>query len=105
MRTLPDSTTLKLAQKKPLNAGALHTILADGAWTPERAEMRMKNADGACVLCVAPKAGFEHIWWECPALNGVVNVGLQKIKHRRAKEGNKPACFWSTDSQTWQQHK
>eukprot|EP00972_Heterocapsa_arctica_P013484 1985476-Heterocapsa_arctica.AAC.1 len=56
---------VKLAQKKPLDAGALHTILADGVWTPERAEKRRNNVDGAC-----------------------------KIKQRRAKECNKPACFW-----------
>eukprot|EP00972_Heterocapsa_arctica_P013334 1960030-Heterocapsa_arctica.AAC.1 len=46
------------------------------------------------ILCGAPKAGFEHIWWDCPAPNGVVNFGLQKIEQRRAKEGHKPACFW-----------
>eukprot|EP00972_Heterocapsa_arctica_P038096 5609872-Heterocapsa_arctica.AAC.1 len=41
---------VKLAQKKPLDAGALHTNLADGVWTPERAENRRKKAD--CVSCV-----------------------------------------------------
>eukprot|EP00972_Heterocapsa_arctica_P057978 8553977-Heterocapsa_arctica.AAC.2 len=57
----------------------------------------MKNADGTCVLCGAPEAGVEHIWWECPALNGV---------QRRAKEGNIPAYFWMagivpSDWTTW----
>eukprot|EP00972_Heterocapsa_arctica_P002744 405802-Heterocapsa_arctica.AAC.1 len=45
-------------------------------------------------MCGAPNAGVEHIWWECPSLNGVVNFGLQKVKQRRAKETNKPGCFW-----------
>eukprot|EP00972_Heterocapsa_arctica_P020548 3029730-Heterocapsa_arctica.AAC.1 len=26
-----------LAQKRPLNAGALHTIITDGVWYPQRA--------------------------------------------------------------------
>eukprot|EP00972_Heterocapsa_arctica_P053899 7938490-Heterocapsa_arctica.AAC.1 len=28
--------------RKHMDAGALHTILADGVWTPERAEKRRK---------------------------------------------------------------
>eukprot|EP00972_Heterocapsa_arctica_P104936 15465606-Heterocapsa_arctica.AAC.1 len=59
-----------------MDAGPLRTILAGGAWTPERAEKRNKNADGRCVLCKAPNAGVEHKWWECPALNIVSNFGL-----------------------------
>eukprot|EP00972_Heterocapsa_arctica_P039096 5756667-Heterocapsa_arctica.AAC.1 len=49
-------------------------------------------------MCGAPKAGVEHIWWERPALNGAINFGLQKLKQRRAKAGNKPAfpSAWST---------
>eukprot|EP00972_Heterocapsa_arctica_P066096 9751212-Heterocapsa_arctica.AAC.1 len=30
----------KLVQKHPMKAGALHTILADGVWTPRRAHER-----------------------------------------------------------------
>eukprot|EP00972_Heterocapsa_arctica_P101744 14990902-Heterocapsa_arctica.AAC.1 len=30
----------KPAQKDPMKAGALHTILADGVWTPRRAHKR-----------------------------------------------------------------
>eukprot|EP00972_Heterocapsa_arctica_P023369 3443270-Heterocapsa_arctica.AAC.1 len=85
---------IKLTQKKPMDAGALHTILADGVWTPERAEKRRANADGRCVVCDAPNTSVEHIWWECPTLNGVTKFGLQKLKQRRTKEENKPACFW-----------
>eukprot|EP00972_Heterocapsa_arctica_P032706 4818125-Heterocapsa_arctica.AAC.1 len=33
----------KLAQKDPMNAGALHTVLADGVWTPRRAHKREKQ--------------------------------------------------------------
>eukprot|EP00972_Heterocapsa_arctica_P110933 16335363-Heterocapsa_arctica.AAC.1 len=77
-----------------MDAGALHTILADGAWTLERAEKRRKNADGACVTLGAPKAGVEHIRWECPALNGLIKFGLLKLKQRKTKERNKTACFW-----------
>eukprot|EP00972_Heterocapsa_arctica_P088565 13058487-Heterocapsa_arctica.AAC.2 len=47
---------IKLAQKEPMEAGALHTILADGVWTAERAEERTTNADGRCVLGEAPSA-------------------------------------------------
>eukprot|EP00972_Heterocapsa_arctica_P016682 2460149-Heterocapsa_arctica.AAC.1 len=40
---------ITLAQKnKHMDAGALHTMLADGVWTPERADKRRKNADGLC---------------------------------------------------------
>eukprot|EP00972_Heterocapsa_arctica_P023304 3433277-Heterocapsa_arctica.AAC.1 len=53
---------------------------------------------GACVLCGALKAGVEHIWWECPVLNGVINFGLLKLKQRRAKEGHEPECFWLAGS-------
>eukprot|EP00972_Heterocapsa_arctica_P071572 10573912-Heterocapsa_arctica.AAC.1 len=52
---------------------------------------RRNNADGACVMCGAPKAGVEHIWWECTALNGVANFGLQKLKQRRA---NTQTCLF-----------
>eukprot|EP00972_Heterocapsa_arctica_P071238 10522518-Heterocapsa_arctica.AAC.1 len=30
----------KLSHKDPMKAGALHTILADGVWTPRRAHKR-----------------------------------------------------------------
>eukprot|EP00972_Heterocapsa_arctica_P012922 1898459-Heterocapsa_arctica.AAC.1 len=45
----------KLAQKQPLNAGALHTIITDGVWHPERAAKRGKNTDGFCLLCKCGK--------------------------------------------------
>eukprot|EP00972_Heterocapsa_arctica_P029658 4369517-Heterocapsa_arctica.AAC.1 len=48
---------LKLARKRPLDAGALHTVLADVAWTPERAEKRKKNVDSDCIMCGPLKAG------------------------------------------------
>eukprot|EP00972_Heterocapsa_arctica_P069126 10214229-Heterocapsa_arctica.AAC.2 len=51
-----------------MEAGALRTVLADEVWTPERAEKRGNNRNGRCVLCDAPRAGVEHVWWTCPAL-------------------------------------
>eukprot|EP00972_Heterocapsa_arctica_P040954 6036298-Heterocapsa_arctica.AAC.1 len=39
-----------LAQKQQINAGALHTIITDGVWYPERANKRGKNEDGLCLL-------------------------------------------------------
>eukprot|EP00972_Heterocapsa_arctica_P080975 11933921-Heterocapsa_arctica.AAC.1 len=70
MRTSPESITSSSLRQKPMGAGALHTMLADGVWSPDRAEKRRNNADGLIVLCGAPCAGVEHIWRECPALNG-----------------------------------
>eukprot|EP00972_Heterocapsa_arctica_P062941 9283458-Heterocapsa_arctica.AAC.1 len=32
--------------------------------------------------------------WTCPALNGVINFGLQQLKQRRTNEEHKPPCFW-----------
>eukprot|EP00972_Heterocapsa_arctica_P109642 16141436-Heterocapsa_arctica.AAC.1 len=37
---------LKPAQKEPITVGALHTIIADGVWTPQRAHKRQKNSNG-----------------------------------------------------------
>eukprot|EP00972_Heterocapsa_arctica_P112953 16434618-Heterocapsa_arctica.AAC.1 len=57
-----------LAQKQPMNAGALHTIITDGVWYPERAAKRGNNRDGICLLCnCGKKGGLQHIWWECEA--------------------------------------
>eukprot|EP00972_Heterocapsa_arctica_P115745 16449476-Heterocapsa_arctica.AAC.1 len=39
----------KLAQKQSMNAGALHTIITDGVWYPERANKRGKMKM-ACAL-------------------------------------------------------
>eukprot|EP00972_Heterocapsa_arctica_P080766 11900331-Heterocapsa_arctica.AAC.1 len=50
-----------LARKQPMNAGALRTIITDGAWYPERAAKRGKNSDG---LRCWKKGGLQHIWWE-----------------------------------------
>eukprot|EP00972_Heterocapsa_arctica_P072018 10636698-Heterocapsa_arctica.AAC.1 len=37
---------LKLAQQEPMKAGALHTINADGVWTPQTAHKRHNNSNG-----------------------------------------------------------
>eukprot|EP00972_Heterocapsa_arctica_P006957 1018827-Heterocapsa_arctica.AAC.1 len=50
----------KLAQKEPMKAGALHTILADGVWTPKRAHKRQKKNDGDCLLCGEKNAGVNQ---------------------------------------------
>eukprot|EP00972_Heterocapsa_arctica_P067276 9928965-Heterocapsa_arctica.AAC.1 len=48
-RGVDEATTrtydLKLAQKEPMKAGALHTIIADGVWTPQKAHNRHKNSN------------------------------------------------------------
>eukprot|EP00972_Heterocapsa_arctica_P011257 1650886-Heterocapsa_arctica.AAC.1 len=46
-RGVDEATTrklyLKLAQKDPMKAGALHTIIAGGVWTPRRAHKRERT--------------------------------------------------------------
>eukprot|EP00972_Heterocapsa_arctica_P017032 2516255-Heterocapsa_arctica.AAC.1 len=59
-----------------MTAGALHSIITDGAWTPQRAEKCTHNVDGRCLLCGGINAGVDHIWWECPALNSIADLGL-----------------------------
>eukprot|EP00972_Heterocapsa_arctica_P038385 5652223-Heterocapsa_arctica.AAC.1 len=70
---MDEFTTRKLynyrAQKQPMQAGALHTIITDGVWYPQRAVNMTKNADGRCNLCEKENAGLQHIWWDCPAMN------------------------------------
>eukprot|EP00972_Heterocapsa_arctica_P014826 2185339-Heterocapsa_arctica.AAC.1 len=56
-----------LAQKQPMKAGALRTIIIDGVWYPQRANKRSKHCDGKCLLCKCEQAGLQHIWWECEA--------------------------------------
>eukprot|EP00972_Heterocapsa_arctica_P033027 4859620-Heterocapsa_arctica.AAC.1 len=57
-----------LARQQPMNAVALHTIITDGAWYPERANKRGNNDDGLCLICkCGKKGGLQHIWWECEA--------------------------------------
>eukprot|EP00972_Heterocapsa_arctica_P033797 4974198-Heterocapsa_arctica.AAC.1 len=47
----------KLVHKEQMKAGALHTILADGVWTPRRAHKREQNCNGDCWLCGEKNAG------------------------------------------------
>eukprot|EP00972_Heterocapsa_arctica_P043738 6456465-Heterocapsa_arctica.AAC.1 len=51
----------KLAQKEHVKAGALHTILADGVWTPRRAHQIQTNCNGYCLLCGEKNAGVNHL--------------------------------------------
>ncbi len=37
---------IKLSQIDPMKAGALHTIMSDGVWTPQRAYKRTKTSNG-----------------------------------------------------------
>eukprot|EP00972_Heterocapsa_arctica_P017231 2546324-Heterocapsa_arctica.AAC.1 len=86
----------KLVQKDPMKAGALHTILADGVWTPRRAHKREKNSDGNCLLCGEKNAGVNNLWWECRALNKHADFGYLKLMQIRHKEQHQPECFWNT---------
>eukprot|EP00972_Heterocapsa_arctica_P107278 15804067-Heterocapsa_arctica.AAC.1 len=60
-RGVDEATTrkyyLKLAQKEPMRAGALDTIIADGVWTPQRAHNIHKHENGKCLLCDSNDAG------------------------------------------------
>eukprot|EP00972_Heterocapsa_arctica_P023171 3412672-Heterocapsa_arctica.AAC.1 len=79
-----------------MKAGALHTIIADGVWTPRRAHKRENNRNGNYLLCGAKNAGVNHLWWECRALNNQSNSGYLKLIQARHKEQNQPECFWNT---------
>jgi hypothetical protein len=50
----------KLAQKRPMEAGALHSIITDGVWYPERANKRGTNEDGFCLICKCGKTKEEY---------------------------------------------
>eukprot|EP00972_Heterocapsa_arctica_P088575 13060352-Heterocapsa_arctica.AAC.1 len=80
-----------------MNAGALHTIITDGVWYPERANKRRKNDDGLCLLCIhGKKGGLQHIRWEREACNSVTNYNwlqLQEIKKQMKSESQ---CLWTT---------
>eukprot|EP00972_Heterocapsa_arctica_P039448 5809727-Heterocapsa_arctica.AAC.1 len=80
----------KLAQKDPMKAGALRTILADGVWTPRRAHKREKINTGDCLLCGEKNAGVNHLCWECRALNRHSDFGYLKLMQIRHREHNQP---------------
>eukprot|EP00972_Heterocapsa_arctica_P061502 9070525-Heterocapsa_arctica.AAC.1 len=50
-----------LSQKQPMHAGALHTIITDGAWYPQRAATIAKHSNGKSVLREGENAGLQHI--------------------------------------------
>eukprot|EP00972_Heterocapsa_arctica_P005680 838052-Heterocapsa_arctica.AAC.1 len=79
-----------------MKAGALHTILAGGVWTPRRAHKRDKNSNGDCLLCGEKNAGVNHRWWQCRTLNKHSNFGYLKLMQIRHNEHNQPECFWNT---------
>ena len=70
--SVDEETSVALYKKKvkvsPMVAGALHTILADGVWTPSRAKVRGKKSDGKCALR-GMSSGTEHVFWERPAVH------------------------------------
>eukprot|EP00972_Heterocapsa_arctica_P054752 8069966-Heterocapsa_arctica.AAC.1 len=55
-----------------------------------------KTEDGKCVLCKQENAGLQHIWWECPTMNSVSNLGWIHLKGIRAKMHAQPECIWTT---------
>eukprot|EP00972_Heterocapsa_arctica_P039478 5813171-Heterocapsa_arctica.AAC.1 len=80
-----------------MNAGALHTILTDGVWYPERANKRGKNEDGMCLICkCGQKGGLQHIWWECEACNSVTNYNWLQLKDIKKQMNSEPHCLWTT---------
>eukprot|EP00972_Heterocapsa_arctica_P028915 4254291-Heterocapsa_arctica.AAC.1 len=79
-----------------MQEGALHTIITDGVWYPQRAVKRATNADGKRVLCKQYNAGLQHIWWECPAMNSVSNLGWLHLEIIRANMNAQPECLWAT---------
>eukprot|EP00972_Heterocapsa_arctica_P109083 16063001-Heterocapsa_arctica.AAC.1 len=62
-----------------MKAGALHTIIADGVWTPQRAHKIQNTSNVECLLCESNDAGVNHIWWECPALNRHSDLGYLNL--------------------------
>eukprot|EP00972_Heterocapsa_arctica_P071908 10622134-Heterocapsa_arctica.AAC.1 len=50
-----------------MHAGALHSIITDGVWYPQRVANVAKHSDGKGVLCKCENAGLQHIWCECGA--------------------------------------
>eukprot|EP00972_Heterocapsa_arctica_P077592 11444510-Heterocapsa_arctica.AAC.1 len=69
-----------------MNAGALHTIITDGVWYPERATTIGTNDDGLCLLCkCGKKGGLQHIWWECEACNSVAYFNWLQLQDIREK--------------------
>ena len=81
---------IKLSQSDPMKAGALHTILADGVWTPQRAYKRTKTATGDCVLCGEKNAGVNHLWWNCRRPNDITDYNYHGLLIIRKKMENKP---------------
>eukprot|EP00972_Heterocapsa_arctica_P006841 1000675-Heterocapsa_arctica.AAC.1 len=57
MKPQPEHYTTTMVQTYPMKAGALHTIFADGVWTPRRAHKRANNSNGDCLLCGEKNAG------------------------------------------------
>eukprot|EP00972_Heterocapsa_arctica_P035081 5166822-Heterocapsa_arctica.AAC.1 len=79
-----------------MHAGALHTIITDGVWYPQRAAKRAKHSDGKCVLFKCENAGLQHIWWECDACNSVSNLGRLQLEAIRTQMDAEPQCLWTT---------
>eukprot|EP00972_Heterocapsa_arctica_P057674 8507469-Heterocapsa_arctica.AAC.1 len=80
-----------------MNAGALHTIITDGAWYPERANKRGKNDDGLCLICkCGKKGGLQHIWWECEACNSVTTYNWLQLQDIKKQMNSEPPCLWTT---------
>jgi hypothetical protein len=80
-----------LAQKKPMDAGALNTILTDGVWYPERAVKRSKNKDGKCLLCeYGAQGGLQHLWWECEACKSSANLEWLALKNTKREMNSEP---------------
>ena len=73
----------------------MHTILADGVWTPSRARKRAKRESDRCILCGKKSADADHLWWDCPCLHSRYKFHFADLKIRRARDKGQPRCLWT----------
>ena len=86
----------KVAKSDQKRAGAIHTVLSDGWWNPDRANKRGSGKIPKCVLCGCPKGDLDHLAWSCPRINRVTDLGYVQLKRERAQLEGEPKCLWRT---------
>ena len=83
----------RLVRRDYKRAGALHTILADGVWTPSRARKRAKREDDRCVACGRKGADADHLWWDCPCLHSKCRFHFADLRRKRARDKGQLKCL------------